>query len=271
MIIGESFSPCCVEQVACQHLSCHIIVHFGHACLSPTTFTVFYAFEISPLDLNEAKKAILETAAKAEGKKLVVFYDTDYAWAYNELCSLENEQIEISELLRESTQQTLPETENRRLFSGRLSSLPKSGSEDFVVFFIGKDGPFLTTLLFNHALSEVRHYDAETKQVQLASAGKLISRRYRTISLFKKANSVGIVVATLSVSGKNRVVEKLKSLIEESGKSCYLITMVTLADFKLANFPEIDVYIFLMIVICSFITFVSFCIKNENSVRVTHE
>ena len=99
VIIGESFSSCCVEEIACQHVGCCAIIHFGHACLSPTNFPVYYAFDRAPLDIESVKNEILKTFEEVH-KKLIVFYDTCYNWAYDELKKIENENIEVTKIVK---------------------------------------------------------------------------------------------------------------------------------------------------------------------------
>lgn len=36
-VLGDTaYAPCCVDIVAAQHVEAHAIIHYGHACLSPT-------------------------------------------------------------------------------------------------------------------------------------------------------------------------------------------------------------------------------------------
>jgi hypothetical protein len=56
-------------------------------------------------------------------------------------------------------------------------------------------------------------------------------------------SSVGRQVGTLGVAGYRSAIERLRTLIRAAGKRCYVMSMGRVAPAKLANFPEVDVFV----------------------------
>lgn len=94
------FSPaivvcsCCVDEVAAQHVNADLVVHYGHACLSPTArLPVIYVFPKRLLNVEETvsklSKAALETLDSLQSADdesthrmaLLLSYDVGYAHA----------------------------------------------------------------------------------------------------------------------------------------------------------------------------------------------
>ncbi|ELR25502.1 diphthamide biosynthesis protein 2, putative [Acanthamoeba castellanii str. Neff] len=94
-VLGDtSYGACCVDEVAAQHLSADVIVHYGRTCLSPTShLPVIYVFGRKPLDVahlvQEFKQSFplvdqhtqnIEFTCQ-EGGRVVVYYDVEFAYA----------------------------------------------------------------------------------------------------------------------------------------------------------------------------------------------
>lgn len=76
--------------MAAQHVDADLVVHYGHACLSPTSrLPVIHVFPKLPLSAQEAAKALLiqvqqllkESAEEQKPKALLLLYDVGYAHA----------------------------------------------------------------------------------------------------------------------------------------------------------------------------------------------
>ena len=61
-ILGDTtYGSCCVDQVAADHLSSDVVVHYGRSCLSPNTrIPVINVFGKMPIDVDVASRSILE-------------------------------------------------------------------------------------------------------------------------------------------------------------------------------------------------------------------
>ena len=74
---------CCVDEVAADHVGADCVIHFGHACLSPTSrLPVHYVFVDLPLDVSSAADALCP--ALPADRTLVVLTDVRYQHALGE-------------------------------------------------------------------------------------------------------------------------------------------------------------------------------------------
>ena len=80
VLADTSYGSCCVDEVAAQHVSADLIVHYGATCLSPTTrLPVHYVLGRAAFDADAAMRALLDEAP--QGVPLVVLFDLALAWA----------------------------------------------------------------------------------------------------------------------------------------------------------------------------------------------
>lgn len=72
---------CCVDEVGALHYKAECIIHYGHACLSPTQrLPVYYVYGKSNIDVDNCINQIYETCTDCTMKVVLVF-DTEYLHA----------------------------------------------------------------------------------------------------------------------------------------------------------------------------------------------
>lgn len=83
-IIGDTtYSECCVDEVAAQHLDTHLIVHYGPACLSPVTnIPVLYVFPMCHLEnargaCDALKTSLSEIQDSPNVDRIVILFDVE--------------------------------------------------------------------------------------------------------------------------------------------------------------------------------------------------
>ena len=84
VLADSAYSPCCVDEVAAQHLGADCVVHVGEACLSPVTaLPAFCVFDRAPLDAAAAACAAAGPlrAAAPDGCPVVVLFELRFAHA----------------------------------------------------------------------------------------------------------------------------------------------------------------------------------------------
>ncbi|PWN41393.1 diphthamide biosynthesis protein [Ceraceosorus guamensis] len=93
-----SYGNCCADEVTAQHVDADLVVHYGHACLSPTRrLPVIYVFPKLPIDAQLAASALVAEVQPLVGtsdqsrckQAVLLLYDVSYAHAAAEV----NEQI----------------------------------------------------------------------------------------------------------------------------------------------------------------------------------
>jgi diphthamide biosynthesis protein 2 len=72
---------------------------------------------------------------------------------------------------------------------------------------------------------------------------KLLKRRYFLVEKARNANIVGILVGTLGAAGFGDALRQLRKAAQRAGKKTYTMLMGKPSPAKLANFPEIDVFV----------------------------
>ena len=72
---------------------------------------------------------------------------------------------------------------------------------------------------------------------------RLLRRRYFLVEKARQANIIGILVGTLGAAGYGDALRKLKTAAEKAGKKTYTLLMGKPSPAKLANFPEIEVFV----------------------------
>lgn len=79
-ILGDTTcGSCCVDEIAAQHVNADGIIHFGHACLNPTTrlpiLHILPKNQFDATELNDEFKRVFPDCTR----KILFFYDVEYA------------------------------------------------------------------------------------------------------------------------------------------------------------------------------------------------
>ena len=75
------------------------------------------------------------------------------------------------------------------------------------------------------------------------SVGRLVRRRHYLVERARDAERVGILVGTLGSRDFPLIMERLRQTVRRAGKRCYTFLLGKPNVAKLANFPEIDVFV----------------------------
>jgi len=67
-----AYNSCCVDEVGASHIDAQCVVHYGHACMSPTSnLPAFFVLGKAPLDVDACASSILECSRKGSKHILV--------------------------------------------------------------------------------------------------------------------------------------------------------------------------------------------------------
>ncbi|KAF9189362.1 Diphthamide biosynthesis protein 2 [Haplosporangium sp. Z 767] len=136
---------------------------------------------------------------------------------------------------------------NKKRRFGRTYDLSEGDKiEDYTLFYVGGESPTLSNIMMTHSKCDVYSYNPETKEGRLESAqvNKALMRRYFLVQKAKDADVIGIAVGTLGVASYMTMIQHLKALIESKGKKAYTFVMGKLNVAKMANFMEIDCFVY---------------------------
>eukprot|EP00775_Hariotina_reticulata_P010493 gene10493-10653_t len=104
--------------------------------------------------------------------------------------------------------------------------------------------------------------DAAAHAVQRGLADgleRLLKRRYYLVERARGASMVGLLVGTLGAAGYLTALQQLRALATQAGKKTYTLLMGKPNPAKLANFPELEVFVMLsdpqgLVLECSFVS-----------------
>lgn len=79
-ILGDtSYGSCCVDEIAAQHVNADSIIHFGHACLNPTTrLSIFHVLPKKEINVTEIIEKFKSNFVN-QCERILFFYDIAYA------------------------------------------------------------------------------------------------------------------------------------------------------------------------------------------------
>ena len=134
------------------------------------------------------------------------------------------------------------------LLCGRIFHLPnESQIHEYTVIFIGDPScPALINLMLTVNKSSFYTYNPAISifQSETINVNKALMKRYYLIEKLKDANIIGIVVGTLGVANYKDIMEQVKSLVKLAGKKSYTFVVGKINPAKLANFAEVDIYVY---------------------------
>ncbi|XP_041824486.1 2-(3-amino-3-carboxypropyl)histidine synthase subunit 2 isoform X2 [Melanotaenia boesemani] len=262
-ILGDtSYGSCCVDEVAAEHVGADCIVHFGAACLSPSTrLPLFFVFEKRPLDVEACASSFRELHQDTQSH-VIVLYDVNYQHAINDLLALlspEYPNLVASELLveggrcyshgrMEGLNGERDQEENCQVihqFGRRICLKAGLSVVDYRMFYVGQEGATLRNFMITWNRCMFCSYDpvSMTARTESVIINRALMKRYYAIERAKDAAVVGILVGTLGVADYLGIIQQLKETIHGAGKKSYVFAMGKLNVPKLANFLEIDIFV----------------------------
>lgn len=257
-LADTSYSSCCVDEVATEHVKGDIVVHFGDACLnSIQKLPVIYSFGKPQMDVGKVI-AQFENKFNDKQSKVCLMANAPYTSFVKEIyaalkkdgytnlvyaginCNMLNDKAHIIgyEL---NVEQPLMELSNRQIFGD--TELTSDGAElqsDFTLFHITiPEDPHL--LYLTTQFQSITLYDPADNSLHEGPFPSMM-KRYRFMHMARTAGTIGILVNTLSLRNTKETINKLSRLIRENGKKHYLFVVGKPNVAKLANFEPIDIW-----------------------------
>uniref|UniRef100_A0A6I8ND65 2-(3-amino-3-carboxypropyl)histidine synthase subunit 2 n=1 Tax=Ornithorhynchus anatinus TaxID=9258 RepID=A0A6I8ND65_ORNAN len=279
------YGSCCVDAVGAEQAGAQALVHFGPACLSTPARPppAAFVFGRRPVDLDHCAAAFRE-AHVDPWAPVVLLSEPACAHALGELGELRpggpggrraggGPPLTPSPLSPEPLASRLraayPEVvvsrpalplppgaaapeELERL--GRRFPLPSGRRlEEYGGFYVGggadgDGGPDLTRLLLGWSPDRPFsscHPSTGRARDEGPRAARARARRRHLVERARAARTVGLLVGTLGVAGHREALAHLKALARAAGKQTYTLALGRPNPAKLANFPEVDVFVLL--------------------------
>lgn len=238
ILADTSYSACCVDEIAAEHVAADVLIHYGRSCLSPTTrLPVIYVFTSNQLDLPAAVDGF-KSAFPDKAAKVLLVADVTY-----------NSHIEpLHNALVTEGYRSVFKTDVVHAPSALLPNrtLPADCNEDelksWSLFHLMEPLPSLLLVLASR-VDSIHYFCPESNCVSSVAALPLLRRRYALLSHARTAGIVGILVNTLNVKHYLPMIARLKQQIRDAGRKSYLVVVGKVNVEKVANFSEIEVWV----------------------------
>ncbi|KAG5302131.1 diphthamide biosynthesis protein [Histoplasma ohiense] len=246
ILADTSYGTCCVDEVAAEHVNADVVVHYGRACLSPTTrLPVIYVFTHGPLDTALVIEGFKETYPNRE-EKVIIAADVTFANHVENITSMLADREGYTNLFATSVVHNPSSPIPNRTVPDSVSDMPETLRE-WQLFHISNP-PTALLLALSSRVGAIHIYPTDEESEQPVSGSKkplLVStaislrRRYAILTSLSTVPVFGILINTLSVKNYLHVVEHVKARIAAAGKKSYTFVVGKLNAAKVANFSEI--------------------------------
>ncbi|KAK1760112.1 putative diphthamide synthesis protein-domain-containing protein [Echria macrotheca] len=236
ILADTSYSACCVDEIAAEHVDADVVVHYGRSCLSPTSrLPIIYVFTKHQLDI-EAAVGAFEKEYPDKDARVVVMADVTYQdhvpTVLKELQSRGYTALLSTEIIHDP----MGSIPNRKIVHAIPSDLSLS---DYSIFHISAP-PTSLLLALSSRVRSIHIHPTSSSTAPSFSTQRLLGRRYARVLRLASAGVIGILVNTLSVANYLSSIDTIRKKIEAAGKKSYTVVVGKLNPAKLANFAEVD-------------------------------
>lgn len=241
ILADTSYSACCVDEVAAEHVNSDLVVHFGDACLNEVDkLPAVFVLGKPQVNINDIVKQFKETYSTDQ--KIVLMSDAPHSYLLHEIrAELKDYEIVIADLPSTQKSTLIGYTPTTSSFKKFNRSFPEEFDfSEYELFHITvPESPRLLQL--TTSFSTVTTYDPI---LNLISSGPFpnLMRRYKFVHQARMAGTVGILVNTLSLANTKTLINTIKEKIKEAGKKHYIFVVGKPNVAKLANFESVDIW-----------------------------
>ncbi|OCF42114.1 diphthamide biosynthesis protein 2 [Kwoniella heveanensis CBS 569] len=266
VLADSTYGNCCPDVLSCLHLPADFLVHYGHACLTPTdAIPVHYVFPRRKLDIKHVASSLLD-ASKGElgedGRKgVVVVWDVAYDWLAGKLLQLKliknifsagsDYPISFATIQKPPTSPVDTTTGSQESGKGKSPALrsiePPSGLEmsDCVLWYIGEEGRSCMNLQMTHANNPLLLYSPSLQTVTPLhrTTSRLLSKRLFALHSAMSADIFGLIVSNIGLRSSQPLLKQLREDLKRAKKKSYTLSVGRLNPAKLANFAEVECFV----------------------------
>lgn len=247
ILADTSYSACCVDEIAAEHVDADVVVHYGRSCLSPTSrLPVIHVFTKHELHIDEVLDSF-EAEFSDKEAKVVLMADVAYQDHIPELYRRVSERGYKALLSTTIQHNPLGSIPNRTIMDAhgqevRLDETDGVNLKDYSVFHVSTPPTALLLALSSRvaSLHIFQTSDSDAYYSPTRTTRALLGRRYAKLLNLTSAGVIGILVNTLSVANYLPSIDAIRKQIATAGKKSYTVVVGKLNPAKLANFAEIE-------------------------------
>lgn len=214
------------------------MIHFGHACLSKVTrLPVLYVFPKNQVN-TDAFISAFTSQFPDKMEKVFIFYDVG---AYHSIDVLANRLHQLSYVNVDVGK--LAENEEPDILCWSLKN--NQTTENYTCLYIGSDNQSFFNISMAIKCKKWILFDITSNSINAVQAmdTKFMMKRSHFIEKCKDAQTLGIVVATLTTKGYLDIIKHIQELARRRHVKTYIISVGKVNPAKLANFSEVDCFV----------------------------
>lgn len=232
------YSPCCVDEVAAEHVQGECVIHFGDACLTPVGLPSAHVLGRLHVDVAAAAAAFRSQYSPAD--LVVLMADGPHTHA---LPALREElqdypHLAVAHIPGNTTIIDLPQLHTGTRIASRVVDVADPSLH--LLFHLTLPPP-PRLLMLSTQFALVALYDTDS-QLVLVGLHPLLAKRYRFMHMARTAATVGILVNTLLLQLTRELIDEVAGWVKAAGKKHYMFVVGKPNVAKLANFEAVDVW-----------------------------
>lgn len=255
-----------MDEVAAAHVKADCIIHYGRASLTPLShIPAYYVFPAEDLDVCHVASTLLSMLRYSDGSDFdnsswfLVFLDqiySDHAEKLDQnLCQNSSLHFEIAKLMPCSADPmdirafptVIPKMEEPQVDSAAGYTWGRRLDSKARIVWVGElEAPSRVQLQMMYNTFDWLSFDPAQNRVEEGldlETKRTLKKRYYNIEKAKNAKIVGILMGTLGAGGYKQVLRTVRRAAQLAGKKTYTLLMGKPNPAKLANFPEIEVFV----------------------------
>ncbi|XP_039947619.1 2-(3-amino-3-carboxypropyl)histidine synthase subunit 2 [Bactrocera tryoni] len=242
ILADTSYGSCCVDEIAAGHVEADSLIHFGNACRSRVSrLPVLYMYPQYPFDLKDFTLKLSSIDETVNGKVLFMYLDIGYHHLLDKRVNEADEDslsYKLKEILpcKELFIEAYPPAED---------AVEQKHPSDPICLFVGSENARFSNLSITTQASQWFIYEPNKNGLfeKNPLTAQYIRRRYHYIEKCKDAQTLGLIVATLTAEGYLKIVSRLQEMAKSRGIKTQIISVGRINPAKLANFLEIDCFV----------------------------
>lgn len=260
ILADTSYSSCCIDEVAAEHVQSDLVIHFGDACLNVVkSLPAAYVFGKPKLNLDNLIANFKDRYSEDKEQNIMLMANAPHTQylrqLYNSLIpeypNLVYADLHLDPLsdVNMLDYEPTPSHDSKFIVLNRtIVGLHQDYAEDEINSVLSKHNLFHISLpepprllQLTTTFQSITTFDTETESLSQGPFPNLM-RRYRYMHMARSAGTVGLLVNTLSLANTKQLIDSIGKKIKEAGKKHYIFVVGKPNVAKLANFENIDIW-----------------------------
>ncbi|RSH92034.1 Diphthamide biosynthesis protein 2 [Saitozyma podzolica] len=246
VLADSTYGSCCPDVLSCLHLPADFLVHYGHACLTPTdALPVHYVFPRKRIDVTHAALSLVEASADemAGPNDIIETFSSACPWPVS-FATIRRPPASSS--ASTSAPPAAPSERAQEKAPALRSVEPPEGliMEECAVWYLGEEGRALLNLQMANGLSPIFAYFPSSRSAShLQTTSRLLQRRLLSIHSAVASDVFGLVVHSVGLKSSKPLLDELRRILKKERKKSYTLTVGRINPAKLANFEGIECFV----------------------------